>query len=382
MRIIAHLDMDAFFAAVEERDTPRWRGLPLVVGADPQGGRGRGVVSTANYKAREYGIHSALPISKAWQFSQWATQRGEPEAIFVEPDIGKYEKVSERIVKIVESIFEQAMRENGSPSNREERFSQKIERASIDEMYLDLSFAGSYKKATEICQKIKKELTNKEKLTCSIGIGPNKLIAKIASDQQKPDGLTTVGADKEGVCIESVEAFLEPLFIRQIPGIGPKTETRLQEMGIFLVRDLKKLSLEELKEKFGKWGEGMYYKARGIDESLVEEFNEAKSIGEQETFPQNTLDPNFIIGRLTAMCENIIGRMKKDGFKGFRTIALTVRFAGFETKTRSHTLKSPADSVDILKKEALKLLIPFFDKRENPGNKLIRLIGVRVEKLE
>jgi len=364
MRIIAHLDMDAFFAAVEERDTPRWRGLPLIVGADPQEGRGRGVVSTANYKAREYGIHSALPISKAWQFSQWAKQRGEPEAIFVEPDMEKYARVSEEIAKIARE------------------FVPTIERASIDEMYLDLSFSGSYGKAAEFCQKIKKEITDKEKLTCSVGIGPNKLIAKIASDTQKPNGLTVVGADEEKTCTELAEVFLESLFIRQIPGIGPKTEIRLQELGIFLVRDLKKLSLEKLKEKFGKWGEDMYYKARGIDDSPVIEEYEAKSIGEQETFPQNTLDPNFIIGRLTAMCENVIGRMKRDGFKEFRTIALTVRFGGFETKTRAHTLKSPADSADALKKEALKLMMPFFDKRENPSNKLIRLIGVRVEKLE
>ncbi len=382
MRIIAHLDMDAFFAAVEERDTPRWRGLPLVVGADPQGGRGRGVVSTANYKAREYGIHSALPISKAWQFSQWARERGEPEAIFVEPDMEKYERVSGEIADVVRSVLNQYL-ENGSRKFKvRELFSGAIEQTSIDEMYFDLSFFGSYGKAIEICQKIKKEITSKEKLTCSIGIGPNKLIAKIASDKQKPDGLIVVGADKEGACTELAEVFLEPLFIRQIPGIGPKTETRLQAMGIFSVRDLKKLSLKELEEKFGKWGGDMYYKARGIDESPVEEFYEAKSIGEQETFPKDTLDPNFIIGRLTAMCENTIGRMKNNGFKGFRTIALTVRFAGFETKTRARTLKSSSDSVDALKKETLKLLMPFFDKRENPENKLIRLIGVRVEKID
>jgi len=373
MRIIAHLDMDAFFASVEERDTPQWKGLPVVVGSDPQGGKGRGVVSTANYKAREYGIHSALPITKAWQFSQWAKQRGEPEAIFVEPDIEKYARVSEKIIEIVKSVLIQ-FHENGSRGVPQEGFSAAIEQASIDEMYLDLSSAKNYKEAIVICKKIKEEIKKKEKLTCSIGIGPNKLVAKIASDMKKPDGLTVVEE-------KSVLGFLENMPIRKIPGIGPKTETKFHGFGIVLIKDLRKLTEKELKEKFGKCGGDMYYKSRGIDDSPVVEEHEIKSIGEQETFLKNTLDPNFIVGRLTAMCENIIKRMKEDGFKGFKTIVITVRFAGFETKNRSHTLEKPADSLDKLKREALKLLMPFFDKRENPGNKLIRLIGVRVEKL-
>jgi DNA polymerase IV (DinB-like DNA polymerase) len=377
MRIIAHLDMDAFFASVEERDTPQWKGLPVVVGSDPQGGKGRGVVSTANYKAREYGIHSALPITKAWQFSQWAKQRGEPEAIFVEPDIEKYGKVSGEIVEIARSILSQTTEARpleNVENNTERIFDFKIEQASIDEMYLDLSFAGSYKKAAGICMKIKAEVKEKEKLTCSIGIGPNKLIAKIASDMKKPDGLTVVEE-------KSVLGFLENMPIRKIPGIGPKTETKFHGFGIVLIKDLRKLTEEELKERFGKCGEDMYYKSRGIDDSPVVEEHEIKSIGEQETFLKNTLDPNFIVDRLTAMCENVVRRLKADGFKSFQAVVVTVRFAGFETKNRSHTLKRPADSLDELKRETLKLLMPFFDKRENPGNKLIRLIGVRVEKL-
>src|SRR4030042_5128571 len=242
IRIIVHLDMDAFFAAVEERDTPQWRGLPIVVGASPRGGKGRGVVSTANYKAREYGIHSALPISKAWQFSEWAKKRGEPAAIFVEPDIEKYEMVSDRILEIVRSVLISfAPVRPPLPSGGRTAAGYSVEQAGIDEMYLDLSFVGSYETAKEICQKIKEEIKKKEKLTCSIGVGPNKLIAKIDSDQQKPDGLTIVGDDDEKKCANAVESFLNPLPIRKIPGIGPKTEVKLHELGIVFIRDLKKM---------------------------------------------------------------------------------------------------------------------------------------------
>ena len=376
-RVIAHLDMDAFFAAVEERDTPQWCGLPIVVGADPQKGKGRGVVSTANYKAREYGIKSALPINKAWQFSEWAKQRGEPGAIFVEPDIKKYERVSGKIIEIARSILRKQSENFNmvkSDFKREVRL-PKIEVASIDEIYFDLSFIGSYKKAREICEKIKKEIKKKEKLTCSIGIGPNKLIAKIASDLEKPDGLTVVEEKK-------VAEFLENMAIRKIPGIGPKTEIKLHGIGAVFIKDLKKKSLSELKEKFGKWGEDMFYKAQGIDNSPVEEFYEAKSIGEQETFPKDTLEVNYILERLGLMCENISKKVKNEGFKNFRTIVITVRFVGFITKTRSYTLKKPANSLAELKRETIKLLMPFFDRRENQQMKKIRLVGARVEKLE
>jgi DNA polymerase IV (DinB-like DNA polymerase) len=362
MRIIGHLDMDAFFAAIEERDTPRFSGLPIVIGANPQNGKGRGVVSTANYKAREYGIHSALPISKAWQFSEWAKKRGEPEAVFIEPDMEKYEIVSDRIAKVVEKDV--------GPSF----VKLKIERSSIDEMYMDFSFAGSYAKAQEICARIKDEIKKKEKLTCSIGVGPNKLIAKIASDFKKPDGLTIVEPEK-------VDDFLSHLPIRKIPGIGPKTEMKLQGMGIVSMENLKSMPLEKLKNEFGKWGLDIYNKIRGIDDSPVQEFYEAKSIGEQETFPKDTLEASYIIDRLDLMCQNVIKRLIEERFESFKTIVITARFTGFTTKTRAHTLKKPADSLVVLKREAIKLLMPFLDKRENPEMKKIRLIGVRVEKL-
>lgn len=356
-RIIAHLDMDAFFAAVEEQDNPKLQGLPIVVGADPLGGKGRGVVSTANYKARTYGIHSAMPISKAWQLSETARGNGKPPAIFVRPNFERYSKISEQITVILR------------------RHASLIERASIDETYFDLSFANSLKKVTEICLTIKDEIKTREGLTASIGIGPNKLIAKIASDFKKPDGLTVVEE-------KDAEEFLSPLPIRKIPGIGPKTEAYLHSLGIKVVRDMRRFSREELQGMFGKWGIDLYDKIRGIDDSPIQEFYEAKSVGEQETFLRDTRDSGFIVEHMRIMCKDILHRLFEEGFKTFRTVVITVRFADFETKSRSRTLAHPADSLKDLELEAMRLLLPFFDRRKNPKLKLIRMIGVRVEKLE
>lgn len=369
MRIIAHLDMDAFFAAIEERDNPRFAGLPIVIGADPNSpageGKGRGVVSTANYKAREYGIRSALPISKAWRFSEEAKRRGLPPAIFLPGDFEKYSRISGEIMAIIH------------------QYSPLVEEASVDEAYFDLASAGSFEKAEKICRQIKKEIKEKERLTCSIGIGPNKLIAKIASDFKKPDGLTVVEE-------KAAEAFLEPLPIRKIPGIGPKTEAKFHALKIKTAKDLKKFSAERLEEMLGKWGVELYGKARGRDDSSIQTEWVAKSIGEQETFSQDTLEASFVLERLNALCRSVAGRFAKEDFssagrradKTFKTVGITVRFSDFETKTRSRTLAKPASDSRILQIEALKLLLPFLDKRANPALKPIRLIGVKVEKLK
>ena len=377
MRIIAHLDMDAFFAAVEERDRPRLKGKPIVVGADPQGGKGRGVVSTANYKAREYGIHSAMPITKAWELSQKAKKEGKPEAVFIEPTFHNYSEVSKKVFDIVLQTIEQVYPSKFSVEN--------LERASIDEAFLDLSQLRSMEKAEEICRELKQEIKSKEKLTCSIGVGPNKLIAKIASDFKKPDGLTVISENK-------VAEFLDPLPIRKIPGIGPKTEILLKNLGVKTINDLRRLPKEKLEKLLGKWGVSLYKKARGEDDSLVGEFNEIKSISEQETFSQDTLDPNFILSRLKLLCVSVFRsfsakggssfRGQKSGFKSYKTITITVRFSGFETKNRSHTLKSEARDLFTLEFEAMRLISPFFDARENPKKKRIRLIGVRIEKMK
>ena len=357
MRIVAHIDMDAFYAAVEERDTPRFRGLPIAVGADPDGGKGRGVVAAANYKAREYGIHSAMPISQAWRLSEAARRTGRPPVVFLSVDMKKYAAVSERVMAIIRG------------------FAPVVEEAGIDEAYADLSVAGSYAEAEKICRAVKKEILAKERLTASVGIGPNKLIAKIASNENKPDGLTVVRG-------EDAEEFLAPLPVRKIPGIGPKTEEGLAKQGVTLVKHLKRFSPHDLQEMFGKRGLEFYDEIRGKDESPVQEHYEPKSIGEEETFAHDTRDSNLICESLKSMCRDVIRRLSEGDFLQFRTVVVKVRFADFETHTRAHTLAAPANALSTLEFEALKLLMPFLDSRENPRRKLIRLIGVRVEKLQ
>lgn len=348
--------MDAFFAAVEERSRPELRGLPIVVGADPRRGRGRGVVSTANYQAREYGIRSGMPISRAWRLSEAAAREGRPRAVFLPVDMERYARVSGQIMDILR------------------RFAPLVEEASIDEAYFDLTFAGSFDRAEEICRKIVAAIESEEGLTASVGIGPNKLVAKIASGLRKPRGFTVV---KE----EEAERLLAGLPLRVIPGIGPKTEAEFATMGLRLVKDLKRFSRDKLQALLGKRGLDLYEKVRARDDAPVVEAYEIKSVGEQETFLRDTRDRKFLTRRLREMCRDVKERLEEEGFKQFRTVVLTVRFADFETKSRSRTLSAPTGSPAILEEEAMKLLEPFLDGRENTQRKLIRLIGLRLEKL-
>lgn len=401
MRIIAHLDMDAFFASIEERDNARFAGRPIVVGSDPEGGKGRGVVSTANYAARAYGIRSALPISRAWRFSEEARKKGLPPAVFLEVNMRKYGEVSERIMDIVRAHV---------PPNEDGMV--LVEQSSVDEASFDLSFAGSYEKAESIARAIKKEIKEKERLTASIGIGPNKLIAKIASDRQKPDGLTVVRE-------EDAEAFLEPLNIRVIPGVGPKSEEQFLKRGIRTVRDAKRLTKAELTKMMGKWGADLYEKFRGRSDAQIVLDWVQKSIGEQTTFDEDIpvdgklKDRKLLEAALADLAADVHKRLRReiaDGapFKAFRSVGITVRFSDFTTKTRIVTLKEPvpavhvpgrglfdsetlavaakADSVasaaalKVIQFQALRLFMPFLDRRENPSHKAIRLLGVKVER--
>ena len=356
MRIITHLDMDAFFAAIEERDTPAFRGVPLVVGADPRGGNGRGVASTSNYLARAYGIHSATPISTAWRLSEAARLAGKPPVTFVSVDMNKYARVSEDVMRIVR------------------RFLPKVEQASIDECYGDVSFMESYEAAEAVCRGLQDAIHAEERLTASVGIGPNKLIAKIASGWRKPNGLTVVRAGE-------AEAFLAPLSIRVIPGIGPKTEGLLNAKHIKTVTDLRALTVHQLEVLLGKRGVDLYEKIRGLDDSPVEEYSAPQSIGEQETFEFDTLDSQRLFTLLDTLVHGVVDRLHHAGFHAFRTVVLTVRFADFKTTSRAHTLAAPTGNVAMLQREGLKLLLPFLDRRENPQRQLIRLLGLRVEKL-
>jgi DNA polymerase IV (DinB-like DNA polymerase) len=361
MRIIVHVDMDAFYAAVEERRNPALREQPVAVGADPKEGKGRGVVTTANYRARKFGIRSALPISRAWRFAEAARRRGEPATVFIQPNMPLYRDVSARIMQILE------------------RYADAFEEASIDEAYLDVSSRETILAATEHMTRLKAEIHEREGLGCSVGIGPNKLIAKIASGREKPNGLTVVPP-------ENVETFLAPLPIRVIPGIGPKSEHFLHERNLRTVADLRQISETALTEWFGKWGQRLFEKVRGIDDSEVSNEWTRKSLGEQETFEEDTRDQSIVVARLDLMAERIIGKLRGKEFKGFRTVTVTVRFSDFQTSNRSHTIKDGIridddDAPRRFKNEALSLLLPFFEARENPRAKSFRLIGLRVEKL-
>src|SRR2546427_9406739 len=230
MRIIAHVDMDAYYASVEARYNPALRDKPVVVGADPKEGHGRGVVEAASYAARRYGIRSAMPISRAWKLAEAARRQGEPEVVFAHGNRKLYSEVSERVMAILAA---------GGDA---------FEEASIDEAYLDLSSLASFEAAVERARTLKREIAEGLGLTCSVGLGPNKLVAKIASDFKKPDGLTIVTPDE-------VQAFLDPMSIRVIPGIGPKTEAELNQRNIRTVRDLRGLEVARLSERFRRLGE-------------------------------------------------------------------------------------------------------------------------------
>ena len=369
MRIIAHLDMDAFFAAVEERERPYLKGQPIAVGGDPQGGKGRGVLSTANYAARAYGLKSAMSLRQAWELSEAARKKGLPPVVFISSGFRRYSQVSKEIMKVVAEHLE------STPRNLFETEPPKLEQVSVDECYFDLSFAGSFAKAKKIAERIKKDIKKKEKLTATVGIGPNRLVAKIASDFQKPDGLTVV-TEKE------VQDFLAPLSVRKIPGVGPKAEEKLKRLRVRTVADAQKFSEEKLKAMFGKWGSELYRKFRGEDDSpVVVEAAPAKSIGEQETLPEDSLNMKILLPYLERQAKNLVGYLVKEGFKEFRTIVLTVRFADFETVSRSRTLPEATGSAETLRRNVTQMFFPFLDRQENPKRKKIRLLGVRVEKL-
>ena len=356
MRVIAHVDMDAFYASVEVHHNPALRDKPVVVGADPKEGRGRGVVEAASYAARRYGIRAAMPISRAWKLSEAARRRGEEPVVFAHGNRKLYVEMSTRVMAIL------------AP------FGDAFEEASIDEAYLDLSSLGSFEAAAERARALKREIAEREGLTCSVGLGPNKLVAKIASDFKKPDGLTVVLPDE-------VQTFLDPMSIRVIPGIGPKTEAELNERDIRTVRDLRALELAQLAEWFGRWGEDLHAKARGVSDSVVSNEWEPKSVGEQETFEVNTLEPTFILERVRVLAAEVFARLQRQGFRACRTVTITVRFAHFRTLTRSHTSREEIASEAALYAAAEQLFLPFFDQRENPRATRIRLIGVRAEKL-
>jgi len=339
-RIVFHVDMDHFFTAVEEREHPEFKGKQVIVGADPKEGKGRGVVSTCNYEARKFGVRSGMPISRAWKLC--------PEAVYRPVDYELYKKVSNEIMRILR------------------KYADKFEQWGIDEAFLDItSRANSYEEAEVLAHQIKMEILKNEGLTCSVGTGPNKLVAKIASDFQKPDGLTVV---KE----EDVEKFLAPLPVRKLLWVGRKTEQKLKRIGIRTIGDLANYDPTVLTENFGVIGTQLYLMARGIDRSEVEERGEVKSISRDITFEQDTDDFEFVLKTLDRLSEEVQKDVSEQKFC-FKTVTVKVRYENFETHTHGKTLHFVTNRLQDLQKTVKELV----QKYLKPYRR-IRLVGVRV----
>jgi DNA polymerase IV (DinB-like DNA polymerase) len=339
-RIILHVDMDHFFTAVEEREHPEYKGKPVVVGADPKEGKGRGVVSTCNYEARKFGVRSGMPISRAWKLC--------PDAVYLPVNYELYLKVSREIMDILR------------------RHACKFEQWGIDEAFLDMTCkVKDYSDAEAFTKEVKKEILDKEKLTCSIGVGPNKLVAKIASDFQKPDGLTIV---REG----EVEKFLAPLPVRRLLWVGRKTEQKLKVMEIETIGDLARYDPAVLVEAFGVVGAQLHLMADGIDRSEVEERGEIKSIGRDVTFQEDTSDFEFIFKTLDSLAKEVHNDVMRQNVN-FKTVTVRIRYENFETHTHSKTLPFITKRLEDIEKTAKELIQAYL----RPDRK-VRLVGVRV----
>lgn len=342
-RYIVHLDMDAFFASIEQRDNPALRGKPVVVGADPKAGRGRGVVSTCSYEARRFGIHSAMPISRAYRLC--------PGAFFLPVDMEKYARVSAQIFGILAS------------------FTPKFEPVSIDEAYMDISdtchlFGGP----RETCLRMKRRIREETGLTASVGLAPTMMAAKIASDLRKPDGLVIVERER-------LRDFLRPLDVGVIWGLGPKAEARLRTMGVRTVGELADRHPRELEAVFGKNGAYFWQAANGIDEREVSPGGETKSISAESTFESDVRDRGLVEAEIAALCERVSRKMRAENVRA-RTITLKLRFADFSTHTHAHTRPDPTNFTEELARDAVKSFHAI-DK----GRELVRLVGVKASAL-
>ncbi|HPI22851.1 MAG TPA: DNA polymerase IV [Spirochaetota bacterium] len=343
-RTILHVDMDAFFAAVEQLDHPEYRGKPVVVGADPMGGHGRGVVSTASYEARRFGIRSAMPISTAY--------RACPGAIFVQPRGKRYGEVSRQIMEIFES------------------FSPLVEPISIDEAFLDCTGAeGIFGGPKDLGRKIKERIRNQTGLTASIGIASNKSIAKIASDLKKPDGLVICppGAERD---------FIAPLPISRLWGAGPKTVKHLESIGFRTIGDIANAPCDTMEKIHGAWGVHLWQLANGLDDRPVDPTWERKSISEERTFMTDTDDRAEIDRAFLEIADELSRRMRRERLRG-RTLTLKIRLEGFITHTRSATLTLGVNDMASLRDTAYALY-GRFDRR----GKKVRLLGIGLSNLE
>ena len=341
-RIILHLDMDSFYASVEMRENPELKGKPVVIGADPKNGTGRGVVSTCSYEARAFGIRSAMPISQAFVLC--------PHAVFLPPHFPRYTKASAEVMAILKS--------------HELPFQQ----VSIDEAFLDVSAQGNYSEATDLTARIRNDIHTQLGLTCSIGIAPTKVVAKIASDVNKPDGLTVVEP-------ENLFSFLAPMPVRKIPGVGLKAEMELFEMGIRTIEDLVEFDIQVLIARFGRFAIALQAITSGLDDDIVKERDSVKSVSRETTFSDDTKDELVIVATIDALALEVCRNLADESLR-CRTVTIKVRYPGFVTKTKARTLPHYSDDEKTVRSCAHSLLRDIFDGRP------IRLLGIRLSTFE
>ena len=342
VRLIAHVDMDSFYASAEVRRNPPLKDKPVVIGANPKEGKGRGVVLTCNYHARKFGVRSAMPISEAWRLC--------PQAVYLPPDFAYYEEVSNEVMQLIRGKVE------------------GFEQVSIDEAFVDLTgVAGSVDEAAGWVTALKTELWVKTGLTCSVGLAENKSAAKIATDLHKPDGITVIppGLTKE---------TLAPLAITVIPGVGAKTESVLKEKGVTKVGDLQRLELDAVKRLLGRSGVWLWDVANGLEREEVRE-HAMKSLSTERTFYEDAEGWDEV-ERVAEGLASELAKRTREARVTFRRVGVKIRFRGFETHTKEVKLPAHSNSEELLRQEALSLLRGFRNRNEP-----VRLVGLRVSEL-
>jgi DNA polymerase IV len=340
-RRILHCDMDCFYAQVHMRDDRNLRGKPVVIGGSP---KSRGVVAAASYEARKFGVRSAIPSAQAARLC--------PEAIFLAPDFPRYQTESQQIFEIFR------------------RFTELVQPASLDEAYLDVSETfAPWGSATALAQEIRRLVKVERGLTVSVGVGPNRLIAKIASDFHKPDGLTVVRPDK-------VQAFLDPLPVRKLHGVGPATELVLQGLGLKTIADLRRLTRAELETRFGKHGTWLFESSHGIDERPVETHWERKSLGHERTYQRDLVNLELMVVELEKLADQVFEGLERRGLHA-RTLTVKVRYPDFTTLTRARSLTAPFESARAIGAIAHELL-----RQTAAAERGVRLLGLTASGFE
>jgi DNA polymerase-4 len=340
-RCILHIDLDAFFASVEQVLNPKLRGRPVVVGGDPER---RGVVASASYEARPFGIHSGMPSSKA--------RRLCPKAVFLPTHFSLYEDASAKFMRILGD------------------FSPRIEPLGFDEAYLDVTGCEEpYGSPRQLALAMKERIYRELKITASVGVATCKVVAKVASDICKPDGLLEIAPGGE-------QAFLNPLPIAKLPGVGKKMEQSFKELGVSTIGALAGLPLDTVKRRLGATGAVLHSYARGIDDREVEPPGEAKSISQEITFAQDTVDHNFLEANLHNLCQDVCQNLRGRNRRA-KCVAIKLRYADFETVTRQVTLQEASDVTRVVFTMAHQLLSKALAQQGRP----VRLIGIRISNL-